>query len=341
MTDPTLRPPLRWTMTLALLLALGPLACGGEDEDGHRAGPDEARPTSPAGSGSAGEETAGAVRAEIRGVHLRVANGVVLEVRALRGALVPVEEGAFPVFDDPESFTVAIEHAEIAMTPASLAALLNGHVFAYDGAPFSDLEIELTDDGKVFQKGQLDKAGGVPFTMLGTLGVTDDGDVRIEPEELHTAGLPVENLLDVFGVELEELVETRESRGVRIDEDALILDPERALPSPRMRGRVTAVRVEDGRIVQTFGDGGGGEATAPVTDRGYMFFRGNLLRFGKLTMHDTDLEIADADPSDPFDFYLERYQEQLTAGYSKTLKDAGLVSYMPDYAEVGEGGLTP
>jgi hypothetical protein len=104
---------------------------------------------------------------------------------------------------------------------------------------------------------------------------------------------------------------------------------------------VTGVRVEGNRIVQRLGGGGGGgaggggEATAPVQDRGYMFFTGNLLRFGKLTMRDTDLEIADADPSDPFDFYLERYQEQLTAGYSKTLEDGGLVSYMPDYAEAG------
>jgi hypothetical protein len=322
-----------------LLLALVPLGCGGEGDGAGGDGPSAPSGPNEANGNDAQEgATPGAVRAEIRGVHLRVAEGVVLEIRSLRGGLVPTEEGSYPVFDDPTSFAVAIEDAEIAMSPESLAALLNGYVFAYDGAPFSELTIELTEDGKVFQKGQMNKAGGVPFTMLGSLGVTDEGDVKIEPEELHTAGLPVENLLDFFGVELDQVVETRESRGVRIDEDTLILDPERALPSPRMRGRVTGVRVEGNRIVQRFGGGGAGggvEATAPVQDRGYMFFTGNLLRFGKLTMRDTDLEIADADPSDPFDFYLERYQEQLTAGYSKTLEDGGLVSYMPDYAEAG------
>lgn len=332
-------------LLLALLLpclALAALACGAGDDDDGKAAPAPTGSTGSTGSGGpepaegAADTAEGAVRADIRGVHLRVAEGVVLEIRSLHGELVPTEAGSPPVFDDPSSFVMAIEGAEIALSPESLAALLNGHVFAYEGAPFSDLTIELTEDGKVLQRGQLDKAGGVPFSMLGTLGVTGDGDVKIEPEELHTAGLPVENLLDLFGVELDQVVETRESRGVRIDEDTLVLDPERALPSPRMRGRVTAVRVEGNRIVQTFGAGvGEGGTGAPVGDRGHMLFRGNLLRFGKLTMHDTDLEIADADPSDPFDFYLDRYQEQLTAGYSKTLEDGGLVSYMPDYAEAG------
>jgi hypothetical protein len=35
-----------------------------------------------------------------------------------------------------------------------------------------------------------------------------------------------------------------------------------------------------------------------------MFYRGKILRFGKLTMVDSDLQIVDDDPSDPFDFYL-------------------------------------
>jgi hypothetical protein len=335
-------------LLLAVLLGLAALACGGEGEGPAGKHPEgespagDGRPDPTGSSETDGQEgaTPGAVRADFRGVHLRVAEGVVLEIRSLSGELVPTEEGSYPIFDDPSSFVMVIEDAEIALSPESLAALLNDHVFAYEGAPFSDLEIELTEDGKVLQKGQLHKAGGVPFSMLGTLGVTGEGDVKIEPEELHTAGLPVENLLDFFGVELDQVVETRESRGVSIDEDTLILDPERALPSPRMRGRVSAVRVEGNRIVQVFGEGAvDGGTGAPVSDRGHMLFRGNLLRFGKLTMHDTDLEIADADPSDPFDFYLERYQEQLTAGYSKTLEDAGLVSYMPDYAEAGEADL--
>ena len=33
-------------------------------------------------------------------------------------------------------------------------------------------------------------------------------------------------------------------------------------------------------------------------------------------MSDSDMELIDADPSDPFDFFPARYIEQLSAGYS-------------------------
>jgi hypothetical protein len=62
----------------------------------------------------------------------------------------------------------------------------------------------------------------------------------------------------------------------------------------------------------------------------YMHFAGGRLRFGKLTMQDTDLRIVDADPSDPFRFYFAKYHGQLVAGTSRTTPDLGLVAVMPD-----------
>ena len=66
-----------------------------------------------------------------------------------------------------------------------------------------------------------------------------------------------------------------------------------------------------------------------------MFFRKGVLRFGKLTMDDTDLMIVDADPQDPFDFWLDRYNAQLVAGYSRNTVDHGLIVKMPDWRVVG------
>ena len=62
-----------------------------------------------------------------------------------------------------------------------------------------------------------------------------------------------------------------------------------------------------------------------------MAYRGNELRFGKLTMHDTDMVLLDMDPQDPFDFFLDHYNDQLVAGYSKTTPSFGLRVYMRDY----------
>lgn len=338
-------------LALVLCLALAP-GCGGGGNGGERGGRERAegedghggaRRAHEDGGGqqakSPDEAVPGEIRTQMRDVLFRVDPVVVLEIRTLAGKLVPTREGEAPYFDDPSSFALAIDGAEIALSPESLAGILNRYAFAYEGAPLSDLSVEIRD-GMLYQEGTLDKAGGIPFSVLGRISATPSGDVQLEPVEMHAADLPIENLMDLIGLELAQVVNAEEARGVRIDEDTILLDPERLLPPPAIRGRVSRVRLEPDRIVQVFGSGSGDAGLRPpVPDRGHMFFRGNVLRFGKLTMTGTDLEIADADPSDPFEFYLEEYQKQLTAGYSKTLADAGLVSYMPDYSEAASTDL--
>jgi hypothetical protein len=109
------------------------------------------------------------------------------------------------------------------------------------------------------------------------------------------------------------------------------------------------VEVSDTAIVQIFKPPAG-EAAKPLTPpdakaRNFMYYRGGVLRFGKLTMDDTDLEIIDADPRDPFDFFLDRYNLQLTAGYSRNTPSHGLIVFMPDFRQAqavrDRGGLRP
>jgi hypothetical protein len=51
-------------------------------------------------------------------------------------------------------------------------------------------------------------------------------------------------------------------------------------------------------------------------------------------MTDTDLELVDEDPRDPFDFSVDRWNEQLVAGYSKTTSTRGLRAHMPDFNDL-------
>lgn len=92
---------------------------------------------------------------------------------------------------------------------------------------------------------------------------------------------------------------------------------------------MSSVRIDGNRVVQLFG------ADVPRHDpesgRNFMYYRGGALRFGKLTLQDADLEIIDQSPKDPFDFYLDRYRDQLVAGYSKTTPNFGLKVFMPDF----------
>jgi len=279
----------------------------------------------------------GPVEAEMRHVLYHVDDRVVLRIEHLRGALLPTKD-APPWFDDPESFTLAIDTGQVAISPASLSALLNDYVFNYKGTPLKHLEVTI-DRGQLKQTGTLHKAIDLPFTIRSTLSATPDGRLRLHPTSVKVAGIGVKGLMRTFGIELENLVEIQQGRGVEIADNDFLLAPAGLLPPPRIEGRVTAVRLEGGRIEQTFGASTRRGRSQPLhpTDpsaRNYMFYRGRILRFGKLTMVDADLQIVDGDPSDPFDFYLAHLNEQLVAGQSRNQTDFGLLTVMPDYADL-------
>jgi hypothetical protein len=152
-----------------------------------------------------------------------------------------------------------------------------------------------------------------------------------------------------FALHLQKLVKLERGRGVRIEGDDFVLSPSELLPPPRVEGRLAGLEVRDTEIVQVFGPRSGAAAkplSPPEADApNYMYYRGGVLRFGKLTMTGADLDIVDADPDDPFDFYLDRYNDQLVAGYSRNTPDHGLIVWMPDYrrtaAILAKRGLGP
>jgi hypothetical protein len=274
----------------------------------------------------------------MRNVMYHVDDRVVLEIGHLRGALRPTRSDAPPWFDDPSSFVLEIDTGDVAITPVSLSALLNSYVFNYKGSPLKHLEVGI-DNGELKLKGLLHKGVDLPFTIRAQLTTTDDGRLRLHPTKVKVMGLPMKSLMRLFGLELDNLVHVRQGRGVEIEDNDFLLAPAGLLPPPRIEGKVTGVRLEPTRIHQIFGGSTRKEARASLRPSdpkapNYMFYRGKLLRFGKLTMADADLQIVDADPSDPFDFNLSRLNEQLVAGESHNQPDFGLVTRLPDYADL-------
>jgi hypothetical protein len=270
----------------------------------------------------------------MRNVHMVILPEVILEVRELHGQLMPARKGGIAVFDDPKSFGIRIDRATTAISTASMAALLNRYTFAYPGAPLRGLEISV-HDGKLRQKGTLHKGVDVPFEMDGELSASADGRIRVHPTAIKVAGVPAKRLLDALGLELVKVIKVRADRGVAIEGDDLLLDPSHLLPPPQVSGKVGTARLEGDRIVLEW-TGPAPKILKPSLPeaKNYMYFHGARLRFGKLTMDDTDLQIVDANPDDPFLFNLAEYARQLTAGYSKTMPDKGLVSFMPDADKV-------
>ena len=316
-----------------MLLALSAVICGPSERGGATTTVEGAGVPAPRAD-PPDPDTSSAVQAEMRNIHFEIASGVVLNIARLRGALLPVGPGQPPTLDDKRSFTLRITSAQISIDTASLGNLLTNHVFAYPGSPLRSLRIE-TDGEELVQRGVLH--GFLPFSMRATVTLTPQGLIRLHPRTVKVFGVGVRRLMRVFGLELEELAKVEAGRGVRIEGDDFLLDPTAILPPPRTRGRVTRLVVGNGRVSQTFGGAEPVVKLAPPSSdsANYMYFQGGTLRFGKLTMVNTDLLILDDDPSDPFDFFLDRYNDQLVAGYNRNTRDHGLIVYMPDWGAIG------
>jgi hypothetical protein len=257
-------------------------------------------------------------------------------LRDLGGVLAPTTAGQMPIFDDKKSFTIQIAAAEIAMTPQSLASILNSNVFAGKDAPLKDIQITI-EKGLLKVKGKLHKKGDIGFETQGQLTATPDGKIRLHAEKIKALHLPVKGLMDLFGLDIADLIKNGKVQGVQVEKDDLILDPGEILPPPRISGKVTAIRLEGNNIVQTFGDPKKYSWTK-VPAQNYMAYHGNRLQFGKLIMNDTDLILIDPAPQDPFDFYLDHYQDELVAGYTKITPQNGLRVYMVDFNKLKRGG---
>jgi hypothetical protein len=272
----------------------------------------------------------------MRNVEYHLTDRIIVHIVSLDGKLTP-KPGQIPVFDDKASFGLDIDTATIILSMAALTNDLNDYVFAKPDAPLKHLDASTQGD-QLVMKGLLVSKGGVPFETSGSMSVTPEGMIRVHITEVKALKLPVKGLMDLLGLDTEKLLNTKKVEGVTVDKDDLILDPEKILPPPELHGHLTALKIENGEIHLTFGPANGQAAPLPVTEscvaKNYLHFRGGSVRFGKLTMADTDLELLDSTPADPFDFAIDHYNEQLVAGYSKMTQSGGLCVHLPDYNKV-------
>jgi hypothetical protein len=196
------------------------------------------------------------------------------------------------------------------------------------------VKISTDDENRLRQKGLLDKGIKLPFDVSGDVEATADGRIRMHAGNVKALGLPLNPLMRLFGIEMDDLLKIEPGHGITVRDNDLILDPQQLVPPPSIRGTVTSVRVADGALVQTFGSGARRHLSPPPISRNYIYWRGNELRFGKLTMAETELELIDEDPDDPFDFSVDHWNDQLVAGYSKNTPSGGLKTHMPDYNDL-------
>jgi hypothetical protein len=274
----------------------------------------------------------------MRRVNFYVDTAVVLHIHHLDGTMRSKKGGPI-IFDDKSSFIITIDTAEVGMTGADLSALLNKYVFGYEGSPLSDLHLR-TEGDHVVQSGRMHKFATIPFEITATMDVTPEGLIRIHPTKTKILGINGERLMKFLGLTLEKLLDLKGATGATAHGNDILLDPAKILPPPTIEGRVVSVRVDGDEVIQAFG------ATAPhapvqalvppdTNVKNYMFYKGGMLRFGRLLMLDAEMQITDLDPEEVFRFDLSRYNAQLVAGYERTLADGGLEVWMRDVDKLG------
>jgi hypothetical protein len=124
---------------------------------------------------------------------------------------------------------------------------------------------------------------------------------------------------------------------VKAEENDLLLEPTSILPPPQIDAHLVDVHVEGSELMQVFDAGMHlPELTLPYpNEKNVMYYRHGTLRMGKLLMVDADMEVTDTDTRDPFDFFIDRYNDQLVAGWEHNTPDYGLMVFMRDYGDLG------
>ena len=274
---------------------------------------------------------------EMRNVLLHIDDRGMIRIERLRGQV--VTDSATPaILDDARSFTIRVTRGTTRMNGDDLAALLNSVVFAYEGAPLKKLKARMEGNAVVLS-GTLRKGVNLPFSITTTPTLEPDGRVRMHPTRTRILGINGAALMKALGLQLDDLLDLKKSRGAVVDGNDILLEPTQILPPPAIEARLESIQVVGDELVQTF-------VTTPLDSiferyvrpdsahPNFVYFRGGRLRFGKLEMIDTDLHIVDADQSDPFDLYLAKYNRQLVAGTSRNLETYGLRVTMPDFADL-------
>ena len=275
----------------------------------------------------------GPTATRMHNVDFRVDPVIVLHISDLQGDMRDLHHGPLD-FDDKRSFVLTMKQAVIGIEGTGIAELMNHYVFGYPGASLRDLHITIAN-GVMMQEGILHKGIDIPFQMKAQVSATSDGQIRVHPTEIRICDLNGKKLMAALGISLQRMVDTKRAKGVKVVKNDLLIEPLTILPPPRIDGVLKSVELRGDRMVQTFGGASQlGQMEPPEVADSYMYFRGGMLQMGKLFMPQGDMEVVDTDRSDPFDFFLDRYNDQLVAGFTRNRPDFGLTVHMRDYSDL-------
>ena len=271
-------------------------------------------------------------------VNFRFAEKVPILLKNVNADLIPTGKTNIVNFDDVNSFIISLFKADAYIEATTLEVIFKDYIFNY---PDSVLKLETIKfinekENKIFLNGNLKFIIWLEFELIGVISYNKEKQViQIKAEEIRAVGTSyAKSLLATVGLDLEKLLPIPEGRGITVKSNYIYIKPFAIFPPPKLEGTILSVDVQGSKLHIAI-DNGKSIIVPPKpipNAKNYLFlFKGDM-KFGKLFMVDTYLQMVDKDESDVFDFYLEKYFSVLAKAGSATLgQDKSLKVIMPDY----------
>ena len=166
--------------------------------------------------------------------------------------------------------------------------------------------------------------------------------IRLHPVKTEILGVDGDKLMRAFGLSLQKILDLSKAKGVTVKGNDLFLGPGEDSSAACDRGARNGNTSRRRSARANFRECRGRDALPqPDTSASaFMFFKGGTLHFGKLLMLDAEMQIVDLRPTGFFNFDLDKYKDQLVAGYERTLPDLGLEVYMLGLEKLLSAGVT-
>lgn len=247
----------------------------------------------------------------------------------LRGRMVRTRRNVNPNFDDPDSFYLDVNTGVIHANIGDIANFLNANT-----SKSSLKHINLSGNGnQIKMSGTLHKVIPIPIELTGTLAAAPENRIQIHVTKLDVLKVPLKGLLGDFHVKVSDLFHAQGLPGFEVSESDIVIDTQKVLPAPHIRGHLTNVRVVNPDLEEIYGNAENA-VNATKEWRNFLQFSGGTIDFGRLSMHPVDLMMIDISNDPWFDLDLVHYQDQLVYGYSRMTAQAGLLIFMPDVDEL-------
>lgn len=278
----------------------------------------------------------------LKNLNFRLSDEIDLKVYELVGEAIPLKPYEIVNFDDVNQFVIDILQADVFLETRILEYIFNNLVFNYEGSPLRNLKMKFVEipgeaERRLLLSGDMKLVMWIGFEMLAKMSLdTDNVLFVIEAEKIKSLGNPMTKpLLDLVGLDLEKLLPVPSGRGITMKGNRIIVEPFAIFPPPRIGGYITQMQLLDKGLRLKFDNPF--KVNFPELPekkvRNFLFLYQGDVKFGKLRMVDTRLQMIDLDQKDDFDFYLKKYFIPLVKGYSKIKSDASVVAYIPDFED--------